>query len=304
MKTTLFIPLTLVAFLLGCETVVDIQIPLEPPKLVINSTLVPGEFMHVHVSQSQHILDESEFKMVGGAIIDIYEDGTLLTTLPDSAGGNYISAIHKPTPGKTYRISVSKNGFENISAGVTVPSDTAHILSVKVDTVELNDFDYMATYLRFSIEIEDDGDIENFYEISVLKEYYRYDFDYSQSPPELLDSTYVIERINLESRDLGLEEFQSYGQRILFDDFLFNGRIYNIRVLTYLNYYNEEYEGKPKYHVVLGNTSESYYLYGLSAKLQYWTEGDPFAQPVQVYNNITNGYGILGAYIQATRSVD
>ena len=33
-------------------------------------------------------------------------------------------------------------------------------------------------------------------------------------------------------------------------------------------------------------------------------EGDPFAQPVIVYNSITNGYGILGAYNETTITVD
>ncbi len=296
MKTKLFISVILFVFLLGCETVVDIQIPLEPPKLVINSTLVPDEFINVHVSQSQHILDDSEFWPVTGATVEIFENEALLTTLPDSANGRYISGIHKSKAGKMYQVIVSKSGFESAAAEVLIPSDTAFILGVKVDTVELTDFDYQATYLRFNVEIDDEAAVENFYEISILKKYYMYDFDYSKDPPELVDSTYVIEQLFLETRDLGLEEYQSFGQRILFDDFLFGGKIYTMRVLTYFDEYSAEYESKPEYQVVVGNTSESYYLYELSVKLQYWTDGDPFAQPVQVYNNITNGYGIFGAF--------
>lgn len=304
MKMKLFTTLTFTAFLLGCETVVDIQIPLEPPKLVINSTLVPGEFFNIHVSQSQHILFDNDYRPVDGATVEIYENETLLTTLPDSTRGNYISAVHKPKPGKRYEVRVSKRGFDNSTAVVTVPAETAVIRSVTVDTVQLFEFDYQATYLRFNVEMEDNGAIENYYEISVLKEYYQYDFDYNQRPPERIDSTWVIERIYLETRDLGLEEYQSYGERILFNDFLFNGKIYTMRVLTFLDYYNEDYESKPEYHVVIGNTSESYYLYELSSKLQNWTEGDPFAQPVQVYNNIANGYGIFGAFNKVIYSID
>ena len=55
-------------------------------------------------------------------------------------------------------------------------------------------------------------------------------------------------------------------------------------------------KNQPKYIVILRNTSKSYYLYQQSVKLYYWVDEDPFAQPVQIYNNINNGFGIFSSY--------
>ncbi len=300
MKKILLFPIITITLFLGCQTVIDIKIADEPPKLVINSTLDPDEFIKVHVSLDQHILLERDYKTISAAQVEIFENGTLFTTLPDSTNGYYISATHKPQKGKTYRVSVSKEGFENASAKVIVPMESVKISSIKMDTVEQEG----GKYLQFSIELIDDKDIENFYEISILREAYKYNYDYSGEYPVLLDSSLIKDMVSLESNDPGLEEFQTWGtNRILYNDDLFNGKTYNIKVLTspYYSYeFSEDGEGKeygsnPKYHLVVGNTSKSYFSYELSYQLQEWTNDDPFSEPVQVYNNITNGYGILGA---------
>ncbi len=290
-------------WIMGCETVVDVDIPREPPKLVVNSTLHPDDYFRVHLTQSQYILKRDDYLIVPGATVEVYEDGQYLTTLPDSANGHYISATYKPQLGKDYELRISKAGFTDASARVTLPKDTARILRVKLDTVELSDFGYTSTYLRFSVAIDDDGAVENYYQVTVIKEAYSYQYDFNTTPPTKLDSTLYREKLQLESRDPGLEDYQSYGYGILFNDKLFNGREYEMRVLSQDYYNGEEGNYPPTYYVVIANTSESYYLYELSAKLQYWVDGDPFAQPVIVYNNIVNGYGIFSAYNEALFTV-
>jgi len=291
-----FIPLQLAALLLACETVVDIDIPRDPAKLVVNSTLVAGEYIKVHLSESQHILDAQEIKNITGASIDIFEDDKLLTTLPDSANGYYISALFKPLLGKTYRLEASKNGYENASAEVYLPLNTAEILSVKLDSVELKgDFNELREYARFSIEIKDNAALEDFYEIAIVIEYYSYIYNYSTNPPTLLDSIFVKSSVYLESNNLELDENQIGGRSILFKDDLFNGKNYTINLLVNDGYYFESID-YIDVSISLIKCSESYYLYELSSLLQQESSGNPFAQPVQVYNNITNGYGILGAY--------
>ena len=303
-KYSIGLIILLVSTLFGCETIVDIEIPVEPPKLVVNSTLHPEGYFKVNVTQSRHILASDNYLIVPGARVEVYEDGNLLTVLPDSANGNYISATYKPQPGKTYELRVSKAGFVAAYAAVTVPAATARVMSVALDTIELNDYGFAIPYLRFNVAIDDDGQTENFYQITVFREAYSYEMDYTTTPPTKLDSTLYIEKLYIESRDPGLEDYQDYGKAILFSDKLFNGQLYEMKVLSQIYHEDAPDAYPPKYYVVVANTSESYYLYELSAKLQYWNEGDPFAQPVIVYNNITNGYGILGAYNETTITVD
>jgi len=46
----------------------------------------------------------------------------------------------------------------------------------------------------------------------------------------------------------------------------------------------------------LSSVSEDYYKYNVTLAKYEQTQGDPFAQPVQVYSNIENGFGIFGGY--------
>ncbi len=288
-------------FFISCETVIDVNIPLEPTKLVINSTLIPGEPFRVNLSGSQHILDNGDYKSVSGAEIKIYENGQLLTTLPDSTDGKYISGSFMPKAGKKYSIEARKNGFEAVTAEETLPEKSAKIISVKIDTVETNDFGYIEKRLEFDIEIDDEGNTENYYEIIVQRKTTGVRYDFSQEPPVITDTTISVRNLYLQSEDPGLEEFQNYGQSIYFDDGLFNGKKYHMKISTNSErYYDSKDVLDDYYEIYLRNTSEAYYLYRRSTELQNWTEDDPFAQPVQVYNNINNGYGIFAGYNNET----
>ena len=48
--------------------------------------------------------------------------------------------------------------------------------------------------------------------------------------------------------------------------------------------------------VYLISASEDYFRYKRTYSLQEESSGDPFAQPVNVYNNIENGFGIVAGY--------
>ncbi len=48
---------------------------------------------------------------------------------------------------------------------------------------------------------------------------------------------------------------------------------------------------------------ENRYLYLRTKDVQYANDGNPFAEPINVYSNITNGYGIFGSYSVATYTI-
>ena len=45
--------------------------------------------------------------------------------------------------------------------------------------------------------------------------------------------------------------------------------------------------------IYLHNISKSYYYYRISLELYQNASGNPFAQPVQVFSNIENGFGVF-----------
>jgi hypothetical protein len=99
------------------------------------------------------------------------------------------------------------------------------------------------------------------------------------------------------------EVFQNGGspfrEQGLFNDLLFNGQNKALELeIPYENYSGIEvgYEWSYKtlsVRVYLHNISKSYYYYRNSLELYQSASGNPFAQPVQVYSNIENGFGVF-----------
>ncbi|MFT6867249.1 MAG: hypothetical protein ACJA08_002089 [Cyclobacteriaceae bacterium] len=50
------------------------------------------------------------------------------------------------------------------------------------------------------------------------------------------------------------------------------------------------------YDFHIKKVSEEYYKYEQTSQLQFDIGGDPFSQPVPVFNNIENGFGIFAGY--------
>ncbi len=57
------------------------------------------------------------------------------------------------------------------------------------------------------------------------------------------------------------------------------------------------------FYVLLRTTTEEYYQYNVTQDLQASVESNPFAQPVQVFNNIEGGLGIFAGYSQVEQEV-
>jgi hypothetical protein len=46
----------------------------------------------------------------------------------------------------------------------------------------------------------------------------------------------------------------------------------------------------------LQQVDKSYYLYAVSEQKYQQTRNNPFTEPVQVYSNVKNGFGLFSAY--------
>lgn len=60
----------------ACETVVDIDLPVEPTRLVVNSFISPDSTVGVRISKSKYVLDRANsFTLVNDAQVTLFEDG-------------------------------------------------------------------------------------------------------------------------------------------------------------------------------------------------------------------------------------
>lgn len=267
------------ALMISCELVVDVDVPIKGKQVTANAFVNPDSAWSVHLNLNRHVLDERPFEYVNNAEVTVLDGDITIATLTNTGNGHFRSGENKPEPGKSYSLSVRTPGHTDLYATTSIP------LPSPITNVEAYETaDNQNTMVK--VKIKDDGSKTNFYElqIDVGNEYYNF------SNKQLEVTRYPIQ---VSSEDPAIQsDDDSYHDRILFKDVLFNGREVELTFRTS--------GGGLSWHgmiiVTLKTLSEDGYNYLRTVSLQDMTSGDPFAQPVNVYNNIQNGFGIFAGY--------
>lgn len=270
----------------ACTTVVDFDIPVERPKVVINSLFSPDSVWQIQISRAKHVLDNrqgSYFDPVTDASVSIRDqDNVLIETITGSfknlVGHSYIGKT-KPLPGKLYVIQVEVNNETSIKAINKVPT-LVPITSFNIDSSR---FIAEGEAIEIEVNFKDPAEEKNFYTIKIIEDaFYVINKDTVWFPREIY---YVLEDPTLNS------EFSEPDKYI--NDNLFNGKNNSLHLKIY--FYGSNFTSL-NLRLALVSISEEYYKYFTTKSLQDNTNGDPFAQPVQVFSNIENGLGIFAGY--------
>lgn len=287
MTRKLIIVLVAVFYICSCETVVQLDVPQKDNQLVINSLFHPDSTFGITLSQSQHVLDDGEFKEVTGATaIVMDEKGSELATLQEQEPGSYTSNL-KPKPGQSYQIEVSKSGFATATATDAVPRDSAQITKYEVKRVSNSH-----NSIRLSIWIDDPKS----------KDYYQlYGRENVTIYGEEIDTTLYEEEVYFASDDPVFGDYGNNRQRLFFDDVLFDGQVKKLNIQTSVGRYqcspmSDVCDQEIEVTLYLRKLSEAYFNYIETSFLQDDLNDDPFAEPVPVYDNIKNGVGIFGGF--------
>lgn len=279
------------AILSSCERTVTLDLPEHDPKLVINGLFSNDSIWKVAVSRSKGILEDAEFTFMDNADVKIYEDGSLLETLslqtletttysdfttiePQIVELHYYASENVAKPNHEYRVEVAVDGFETASATATLPTPI-EISEVTTENLFV-DFDEGFTEQDGNITITfDDPEGENFYELMIFA--------------HQNNGSYPI---YLETDDLALSgDANKEGQAILFTDEFFEGNSKTLSLTTY-----NLLPLDAKIIIEMRSISKEVYLYNSSYNNQRWSRDDPFSEPIFVYSNIENGFGIFGGY--------
>ncbi|MBX2913941.1 MAG: DUF4249 domain-containing protein [Cyclobacteriaceae bacterium] len=259
----------------GCQLVVDFEIPIDKPKLVLNAILNPDSTWNVSVTQSRHILDEFSAGYVPNAVVTIMDENDIVISTLDQPGFREYRSDLKPQAGKIYKVKVEVQGFEPVSALTNIPQPMP-ITAVKIDTVLNDDYADVTAEITFT-----DPPEKNYYQLYVSTKMI---VQYWNSNGTRADTINYLHPLYLYKSEF--EESTS-----VFNDFKFNGATAKIKAR--FSYWTRGTILKQQ--IILLHLNEAYYKYELTRNLQERTTGDPFAQPVQVFSNITNGIGIFAA---------
>jgi hypothetical protein len=262
--------------------VIDVDVPREPTLLTVNCVFNPDSLWTADISQSIYILDEEETTFIANATVVVYENNVPITTLVHKANGRYQSPDWKPEIGKSYKISAAALNYPSATSFSTLPNATP-IHSVEIKKVEKNHSVETNVKLKFI----DDPAVRNYYQVLASVEYEYFDYgddeiETSQYPAGIESLDPLIQKEN---------EDMSWDNGFLFTDTFFDGKE------TEISFRVADHVGVGV-RVRLRNVSEDFYKYMRAVQLQRRTEGNPLAQPVNVFNNIDNGFGIFASYTE------
>jgi hypothetical protein len=278
--------------IIACTTVVDFDIPLDEPKIVTNGLFSPDSLWQFQVTSSKNILDVtpgSFFQPVSNATITVYDqNGEPIETITGSADKNFVYSYKgktKPMAGQLYSIEVAISNQPLLRSVGKAPIPVPITSVVADSSVFASD-----GKVKMKITFKDPVTEKNFYTVKIIEEAkFIYNNDTLSITQEIF---YEVVEQSLNVNETGLEK--------LINDNLFNGKEHTFNLQLYNRQYwfgSEVIEQHVR--VLLLNVSDEYYKYFTTKSLQEYTNGDPFAQPVQVFNNIEGGLGIFAGYSQS-----
>jgi len=282
--------LLIITVSLSCTKIIDIDLPDHESKLVINSLFKRGERIGVNISRSTSILGGLP-PGVSGASINLYRNGTLVET--SVAGGSMFYAGFGAVENGVYTIEVSCPGFETVTATDSLPSKT--VLNYAESTDEVWTDEIGMRHRLLILGFSDNDPNKNYYELKLKVRFL--------SRNSLSDDyTYVTELANIGGvmHPVLAESEQYYilTKGFLFDDSKFENGDCNLKVFAGVN--NNK---SSEYQLIIefNSVSENYYKYkkqlGVYLKKE---DGDIFEgipNPVNLFSNIENGYGIFAGYL-------
>lgn len=277
-------------FFAACDQVINLDLPADNERLVVNSIMNPDSNLQVYVSKSQFILDNAPLAGIIDAEIKVYDGELLVETITENLAGFYKSSVFKPEIGKNYRVEVSAPKFETVDASTDVP-DHITILSIDTARVRVEGFEQMQVKIKFNDNIS----TRDYYAIELGQTYLEFVYDDNW---EIVDTLYTFYASYIQlGGGLGSD---LYGTTLPFNDEFLVGETPEITILADAYIFTPNDWVGDEIVINLKKITKDYYNYITSYSKYQSVNGDPFAQPVKVFSNINKGYGILGASTTST----
>ena len=260
----------LIIFLYSCTKEVKIDLPKPETKLVVNSLFTPDSLFTVMISKNIDILKD-ENPLINNAKVELYADNQLLEVLKNTSNGFYQSLTNKPKHNINYKVIVSATGFNQVSAYDILPSPVKIIETSLTKNAGCDEEGNKMSSI--SIKFKDNPKEKNYYKIKV-------------------------DGFILRSNDPVIKcegDLDYYPCYLLFKDNLFDGKEYCLNVKFIIPSSNE-------YNIIiyLSSLSENYYHYQKKLIRHIYNQTpdiwDGSGEPVNMYTNVDNGYGIFAGY--------
>lgn len=285
MKRIIYIGLLFYITISGCDQK-EAQKPYRP-KIAVKCILKTNQIARAYIENTVGLLDTSLDFLVDYELYSRIQPHYVTTNAKvilskngvwaDSLVYNkktylYEGKGHFIEPGATYRIDIAVEGLSPVYASCTVPYP---VKILGLDTVSENTISEWTTK-TCKLKFADPGEETNFYEVMGFGDFK------SSAINSKFYPIYFNNNSIFENQSKYGDVFPAY-----FSDKAFNGKTISIPLQFHF--------GDSIFYITLANLSEEQMNYERSFAKVWQNTDNSFAEPIQVYSNISNGVGIFGA---------
>ncbi len=292
----------------SCRKYLDFEGEDLQPRLVLNGLVQADSVVTVYLSNSRGVIDPGALAAVTNGQVRVFDgQGNLLEELVHQGDGIY-QGTTTIAAGSELAVQASASGLGAVQASDRVP------FAVPIqqwDTVSVENTDdgsgFGYTTLEVNFTINDPGDLSNFYMLEgFIRQQYVIELIFDPITETFVPDTIELDepifyrayfsttdQVLISEIDAGLGEARVFFGRAVFRDEMFNGNTRSFRIRL------ESFNSPGTLDLRLLSISEDAFRYFRTLERYAYAEGDPFAEPVQVFTNIEGGLGIwAGANVE------
>jgi len=280
--------------LASCEKIIDISIPDKEQKMVVNGLINSDQPIIINLSRSMSVLEKDSLVTIIGGDVNLFQGSNLIGKFQELTMGFYTLPDFKPQVGQTYRLTASYDGLKPIEATAILPP---LVPIISADTATLTG-EWGQQELRLTIKFKDPADVHNIYGFGVNATYKEFDyFTMTFTGKKLSHYVFIFGNTDKFLKD----ESHNFEGKLYFEDLLFDGLMKTVEFgISDYSFFESD---TVWLDVRMEQIDPSYYLYVLSNEAYQQAHGNPFSEPVQVYTNVKDGYGIFAGSSAASFSI-
>ena len=245
----------------------NVDLPYEPPRLVIHAFITPGDSIKLTVTSSAPIYNtiNSQIKPINDATVLIYIDENNPLQLTNIGEGVYMGSQDEleVVAGNTYKVKVTRNGYDQVTSECVVIDEPK--FEISVTNIQIGIGQWGDSTATITSKIKAIGTSDNIY-YRVIP-YGIIEQDGYKDSNELYSYNYESQYLKLNANDEITFKYETY----------------------FTSYYKFN-----KIRFVVLKPDDHYYKYHHS--LENYNGDDFFSEPSIIYTNIKNGYGVFCSY--------
>ncbi len=277
-----------VFLLFSCTREIPFNVNIDT-KIVVNSIYSTDSVIKLRISTSGAITEPYNGSYIPFKVL-VYENDQL--KFDSFVSSRIVNTSIRPVESNKYKIEVATAGYNSVQATDSVPSKVRITNADFVFPIAVDEYgDYLG---EAQVTFTDPGEDKNYYELLFFFKDRHFWTNFNDYP--------ITDKVLLNEGNLDY-----YPSSIFFSDELINGQTYTMKIRGMVGATINSDGIKPtgELYAELRSVSKNYYLYRkyltrhLFSKQQQDKDFYDYlynSEPVDMYSNIENGYGIFAGY--------